>query len=83
MFRPQQARKKVGAAPKARDLKEGENMSEKDKEMLNKIKGLPAPLREKFVDRLDGAAMAVETIAASGSAGKGVKANGRDSIEPD
>lgn len=46
-------------------------MSEKDMAMLEKIKGLPAALQEKFVDRIDGAAMAVEALAASGNTAKG------------
>ena len=49
--------------------------------MLEKIRGLPGPLQEKFIDRLDGAAMAMETLTASGSAEKGEQ-HGSDSTKP-
>ena len=58
-----------------------EAMSERDHDMLEKIRGLPGPLQEKFIDRLDGAAMAMETLTASGSAEKGEQ-HGSDSTKP-
>ncbi len=41
-------------------------MSEKEHDMLEKIRSLPKPLQEKFVDRLDGAVMAIDTLAQRG-----------------
>ena len=40
-------------------------MSEKEKQMLEKISKLPAALQEKFVDRLQGAVMALDVLDAA------------------
>ncbi len=46
-------------------------MSEKAHKILEKVSSMPEPLQDKFLDRLDGAAMAVEALAASGNTAKG------------
>lgn len=38
----------------------GENMSEKEKALAEKVCALPPELQEKFVQQIDGAALAVE-----------------------
>ena len=52
-------------------------MSEKAQMILEKVSAMPEPLQDKFLDRLDGAAMAVETL----SAGKEAD-HGNNSTEP-
>ena len=37
-------------------------MSEKEKQILDKIAQLPAPLQDKFLDRLEGARLAIDAI---------------------
>lgn len=37
-------------------------MSEKEKAILNKMAKLPEPLQDKFLDRLEGAAMAIDMM---------------------
>ena len=37
-------------------------MSEKDKTILSKMAKLPEPLQDKFLDRLEGAAMAIDMM---------------------
>lgn len=39
-------------------------MSEKEKELCAKVAKLPQELLDKFVDKIDGAAMALEVLAA-------------------
>lgn len=39
-------------------------MSEKEKAMLEKIAALPDPIKEKFIDRLDGARIALDVLGA-------------------
>lgn len=38
-------------------------MSEKEKELCAKVAKLPQELLDKFVDKIDGAAMAIEVLA--------------------
>ncbi len=57
-------------------------MSEKAQMILEKVSAMPEPVQDKFLDRLDGAVMAVEALTASGSAGKGGD-NGSDGLKPD
>lgn len=40
-------------------------MSEKEKAMLEKIAALPDPIKEKFIDRLDGARIALDVLGAA------------------
>ena len=39
-------------------------MSEKEKQILDKIAQLPTPLQDKFLDRLEGARLAIGAIGA-------------------
>lgn len=39
-------------------------MSEKEKQLLDKIAKLPEPLQDKFLDRLEGARLAIDVIGA-------------------
>ena len=41
-------------------MKEGEDMSEREKEFVEKACALPPELQEKFIQQIDGAAMAIE-----------------------
>lgn len=43
-------------------------MSEKEKAMLEKIAALPDPIKEKFIDRLDGARIALDVLGVGGAA---------------
>lgn len=38
-------------------------MSEKEKSILEKIAQLPAPLQDKFLDRLEGARLAIDAMS--------------------
>lgn len=40
-------------------------MSDKEKQMLEKIAALPDPIKEKFIDRLDGARIALDVLGAA------------------
>lgn len=42
--------------------KENSKMSEKEKSMIEKIAKLPPELQDKFADKLDGAAMALDVL---------------------
>ena len=48
-------------------------MSEKEKDMLQKIAALPAPLQDKFLERIQGAVMALDTLGAEKEAQTGRK----------
>ena len=49
-------------------------MSEKEKELCAKVAKLPQELLDKFVDKIDGAAMAIEVLAAADKAEQGKEA---------
>lgn len=49
-------------------------MSEKEKDMLEKIAALPAPLQDKFLERIQGATMALDVLDAE----KAAKAEKKD-----
>lgn len=59
-------------------------MSAKEKELLNKISGLPEPLQDKFLAMANGATMALDALSLPGAADKCGKetAHGRNSPEP-
>ena len=40
-------------------------MSEKEKAMLEKLAALPAPLQDRFLDRIQGATMALDVLKAT------------------
>lgn len=40
-------------------------MSEKEKAMLEKLAALPEPLQDRFLDRIQGATMALDMLGAS------------------
>lgn len=40
-------------------------MSEKEKAMLEKLAALPAPLQDRFLDRIQGATMALDMLGAT------------------
>ena len=42
-------------------------MSEKQKEILDRLGKLPAPLQDKFLDRIQGATMAMDVLAPAGA----------------
>ena len=65
-------------------------MSQKEMEMLEKIRALPEGTQQRFLDKLDGAAMAFDDMPPRGAvmkdteataAGKG-ESHGSGSIEP-
>ena len=40
----------------------GESMSDRERELIHKLETFPQELRERFFDRLEGAAMALEAL---------------------
>lgn len=48
-------------------------MSEKEKQILDKIAKLPAPLQDKFLDRLEGARLAIDAIGTPPKEGDNAK----------
>lgn len=51
-------------------------MSQKDRELLEKIKALPEGTQQRFLDKLDGAAMVLETTGAKADTGGQKDAHG-------
>lgn len=60
-------------------------MSAKEKELLNKISGLPEPLQDKFLAMASGATMALDTLSPPGAGEQSGKeaTHGRNSPESD
>jgi hypothetical protein len=44
-------------------------MSQKDRELLEKLRALPEATQQRFIDKLDGAAMVLETTGAKADTG--------------